>query len=92
MGLKMREILSCTDRLWVLNEDLGLAKLVLVLVHVDSTHQMIDSLLHVTSPLRPGLRRQNSVPEHHVRELVATHVGYMLVQKNEQFMSDNNSG
>jgi len=53
-----------TNRLRVLDEDLGLAELVLVRVHVDTSHQMVDALLHVTFPLRPRLRRQNSVPLH----------------------------
>jgi len=59
---KQQEVI--TNRLRVLDEDLCLAKLVLVRVHVDTSHQMVDALLHVTFPLRPRLRRQNSVPLH----------------------------
>jgi len=51
-----------TDRFWVLNEDFCLAKLVLIRVHVNGTQEMADSLLYIAFPLRPSLRRQNSIP------------------------------
>ena len=53
--------MACTYGLGVLDEDLGLAHLVLVVVHADMTHQMFDSLLHVAAPLRPRLRGEDSV-------------------------------
>jgi len=61
---RMRKSSQHTDRLWVLNEDLRLAELVLICVHVDGTHEMVDSLLHFTLPLRPSFRRQNCIPLH----------------------------
>ncbi len=52
-----------THRLWIFDEDLGAAHLVLVVVHVDVIHEVFYAAPHVAAPLRPRLRRQNSVPD-----------------------------
>lgn len=57
--------MSVSYRLWSFDEDLGLAQLELVLVHVDRVEKVQDSLTLLTPPTRPGLFCQDGIPAGH---------------------------
>lgn len=63
MKRRMRRGRDWTHRFRGLDEDLALSQLVLVIVHIDRVQQMQHPLPLLPTPLRPGLLRQDCVPE-----------------------------
>lgn len=60
---KVLKLFIICYRFWVLDKDFGAAHLILVIIHVDRAQQVQHPLLLGPPPARPGLSRQNGVPE-----------------------------